>query len=86
MQTVRLYNGRPLGRDDTVFNWNDAIIYSIMIDRFYDGDTSNSQPVVQDSLAAKANYMGGDLQGILSKLQQGYFDSLGVNVLWLSPS
>lgn len=85
MQTIRLYNGRPLGMDDTVYNWHDAIIYSIMIDRFYDGDTSNSQPVVQDSLALKANYMGGDLRGIFSKLQQGYFDSLGVNVLWLSP-
>ncbi|QQS35909.1 MAG: alpha-glucosidase C-terminal domain-containing protein [Ignavibacteriales bacterium] len=67
------------------FSWHDAIIYSIMIDRFNDGDESNTIPVQHKSLTAKANYMGGDLQGIIDKINDGYFTSLGANTLWLSP-
>ncbi|MEW6702729.1 MAG: alpha-amylase family glycosyl hydrolase [Bacteroidota bacterium] len=67
------------------FIWNDAIIYSLMIDRFNDGDKSINKPVVHDSLSAKANYMGGDFQGIINKLEEGYFDSLGINTIWISP-
>lgn len=84
-QTVHLWDGKPAGSPGTPFTWNDAILYSLMIDRFYDGDSTNTHPVEQDSLSPKANYMGGDLQGILDKLESGYFDSLGVNTLWISP-
>ena len=83
-QTVRLENGLPTGKDP-FDNWDDAIIYSIMIDRFDDGDTTNDKPVVHPELSKKANYQGGDLKGIIDKLDEGYFDSLGVNTLWISP-
>ena len=83
IQTIRLHNGKPF--DNKNFSWYDAVIYSIMVDRFYDGDTSNTKPVYSPYLTAKANYMGGDLQGIIDKLNSGYFDSLGVNTLWISP-
>ena len=56
-----------------------------MIDRFNDGDTTNTNPVVHPELSIKANYQGGDLQGIIDKLEEGYFDSLGVNTFWVSP-
>ena len=56
-----------------------------MIDRFNDGDSSNSIPVVNPNLTQKANYFGGDLQGIKNKIDDGYFDSLSINTLWLSP-
>ncbi|HYE95268.1 MAG TPA: alpha-amylase family glycosyl hydrolase, partial [Rubricoccaceae bacterium] len=84
---IPLYNGAPRTEraDDAPFDWRDAVVYQIMIDRFADGDPSNSTPVPGDSLAPQANYMGGDLQGLLDKLEEGYFDALGVNVLWLSP-
>ncbi|MGB5849160.1 MAG: alpha-amylase family glycosyl hydrolase, partial [Ignavibacteriaceae bacterium] len=83
-QTVRLEDGSPMGKEP--FNtWGDAIIYSIMIDRFNDGDTSNNNPVLHPELSIKANYQGGDLQGIIDKLEEGYFDSLGVNTFWVSP-
>lgn len=83
-QTVRLNNGLPTGKKG--FNdWSDAIIYSVMIDRFYDGDTTNNNPVVHPELSFKANYQGGDLQGIINKLDEGYFDSLGINTFWISP-
>ena len=70
---------------DDAFTWRDAVLYQIMVDRWADGDPANSVPVPHDSVAARANYHGGDLQGVLDKLDEGYFDDLGVNVLWLSP-
>mgnify|MGYP005850824959 CR=1 FL=1 len=78
-----IFDGKPT--DNSHFNWNDAILYSIMIDRLYDGDKSINSFIKHDSLENKANYMGGDLQGIIDKINSEYFDSLGVNVIWISP-
>lgn len=84
MQTMFIHDGKP-ANNDLQFLWQDAIIYSLMIDRFSDGDKSNSIPVQHPMLTAKANYMGGDLQGIIDKINDGYFSSLGINTLWISP-
>jgi glycosidase len=84
-QAVRLVDGQPAGTNNTPFAWHDGILYSIMIDRFYDGDPANTRPIEHPELSPKANFMGGDLQGIIDKLEEGYFDSLGINTLWLSP-
>ncbi len=84
IQTVRFINGKPAGEENNI-TLQDQIIYSIMIDRFYDGDSSNDKPVKLPGLSYKANYQGGDFQGIIDKINSGYFDSLGVNTLWLSP-
>lgn len=70
-----------LPRDD----FHISILYFMMVDRFFDGDTSNNQAVKDPKVDFKANYQGGDLQGILKKLQEGYFRDLGVNTLWFSP-
>ena len=71
--------------DSSDFVWKDAIIYAIMVDRFYDGDSTNTHPVEHPDLQPRANFFGGDLRGIIDKIDQGYFSDLGVNVLWLSP-
>lgn len=84
IQYVYLVDGVP-ENGITGNDWHDAIIYSLMIDRFSDGDKSINKPIVHDSLFTKANYMGGDLQGIINKLNEGYFDSLNINTLWISP-
>ncbi len=84
MQTVYLFDDKPAGKEKNV-TLQDQIIYSIMIDRFYDGDKKNDKPVIQKNLLKQANYQGGDFQGIIDKLNSGYFDSLGVNTLWISP-
>ncbi|MGA8264866.1 MAG: alpha-amylase family glycosyl hydrolase [Ignavibacteriaceae bacterium] len=85
MQNVILFDGKPAGSNNKNFTWHDAIIYSALIDRFSDGDKSLNKPIKQDSLFDKANYMGGDLQGIINKFNEGYFDSLGITTLWISP-
>jgi cyclomaltodextrinase len=85
LQQVVLHDGIAAGRKSSPMTWADAGIYSIMIDRFNDGDTSNDKPVVHDSLFLQANYQGGDFRGIINKIDDGYFDSLGINTLWISP-
>ncbi|MCF8243291.1 MAG: alpha-glucosidase C-terminal domain-containing protein [Melioribacteraceae bacterium] len=85
VQYIFIKDGVPVSELDH-FTWYDGVIYSLMTDRFNDGDTSNNNPVVHDSLFEKANYMGGDFQGIIDKIEDGYFNSLGVNTLWISPA
>jgi glycosidase len=67
--------------DPDEFQWEDAIMYFVMVDRFFDGDAANNEPVpgVPD-LAAQ--YQGGDWVGVQAKL--GYLKDLGVNAIWLS--
>lgn len=61
------------------------ILYFLMVDRFFDGNQSNNKPVNDPEILPKANYFGGDIAGVMQKLKDGYFDSLGVNTIWLSP-
>ena len=84
MQMILLSNGVP-ENNQSKFSWYDGIIYSLMIDRFNDGNKSNDSPIVHDSLFPKANYMGGDFTGVTQKINEGYFDSLGINTIWISP-
>ena len=83
LQMIPLNNGKPL--EEESFNWYNGVIYSLMIDRFSNGNKENDAPVKHDSVLWKANYMGGDFEGIAQKINEGYFDSLGINILWLSP-
>lgn len=85
LQQVQLFNGEPAGKNSKNVLWDDGSIYSIMIDRFNDGDRGNDKPVVHDSIFTQANYQGGDLKGISNKIDEGYFDSLGINIIWISP-
>lgn len=62
-------------------DWRDAILYFVMVDRFYDGSAANNAPL---GLEAPADYQGGDLVGLKQKIDSGYFDALGVNALWLT--
>lgn len=64
----------------------DDVMYFAMTDRFYDGDTANNQPVSDPDLTLDANYNGGDFAGITQKIEEGYFDRLGVSMLWISPA
>lgn len=61
------------------------IMYFLLVDRFKDGNPQNTRKVDNDSILPKANYYGGDLQGVLDKINDGYFKDLGINTIWLSP-
>lgn len=61
------------------------IMYFMLVDRFNNGDKGNDAPLDDNRVDPKANYQGGDLQGITAKIKEGFFDDLGVNTLWISP-
>ena len=61
------------------------IMYSLMIDRFYNANPDNDQPVDDPEIHPKANYYGGDIAGITKKITDGYFAELGINTIWVSP-
>ena len=84
---IPLNNGKVIEDPEQLnrFDWQKMILYFMMIDRFYDGNPSNNKPVVDMEILPKANYFGGDIAGIGQKVREGYFDSLGINALWLSP-
>ncbi|MBC8047025.1 MAG: alpha-amylase, partial [Fimbriimonadaceae bacterium] len=62
-----------------------TIMYFMMVDRFNNGDIANDNPVKDDRVLPQANYYGGDLIGVLKKIDEGYFQSMGFNALWISP-
>ena len=70
------------------FGWKDAILYQVMTDRFRDGDPTNNIDNTKGSLSEvtdpRSQWQGGDFRGIIEKLDDGYFESLGINALWIS--
>jgi len=68
------------------FDWDNATVYFVMTDRFENGDSSNDNSYGrQPNAAPLRSYLGGDLQGLINKLDQGYFDELGVSAIWITP-
>lgn len=64
------------------------VIYQIITDRFYDGDSANNDPLQSAGLydGTQSNwrlYWGGDLAGIQAKMT--YLKNMGVTALWISP-
>ncbi|HEY0565365.1 MAG TPA: alpha-amylase family glycosyl hydrolase [Terriglobales bacterium] len=64
------------------------VIYQIVTDRFFDGDTTNDNPSQSSGLfdSTKTNwqaYWGGDLAGIQQKM--AYIKGMGVTAIWISP-
>ena len=61
------------------------VLYSLMIDRFQNGNKANDWKMNSEEVLDIVDYQGGDLAGITQKISEGYFDQLGVNTLWISP-
>lgn len=78
-----LKDAPPSAAPAGTFDWRDAVIYFAFADRFADGDGANpcQTPGASDPLV---DYQGGDWQGIKAKIDDGYFNDLGVNALWLT--
>src|SRR5690606_19879051 len=66
------------------FDWDEARIYFMLTDRFYDGDESNNDLNGESYDTDHAQtYHGGDFQGIIDKLD--YLEKLGINTIWITP-
>ena len=72
----------PVWIEETPFEWKNAFMYQLMTDRFSNGDKSNDSPL--PDIDEKANWQGGDFQGIIDKIDDNYFSDMGINVLWIS--
>ena len=69
------------------FDWDEAVIYFAVTDRFFDGDASNNDAYgVGDYNTGEkggSSYHGGDFAGLNQKLD--YLKDLGVNTIWITP-
>lgn len=70
----------------TPFVWENANVYFLLTDRFNNGDTSNDHNYNRNKPTGKLRgFEGGDLRGVIQKLDEGYFEKLGITALWLTP-
>jgi alpha-amylase len=70
----------------TPFVWEGANVYFLMTDRFNNGDTSNDINFNRTKTTGKLRgFEGGDIKGISQKIDEGYFDKLGINAIWFTP-
>jgi alpha-amylase len=69
------------------FDWNNATVYFMLTDRFNNGDPSNDVNFGRTTENTKQlrSFVGGDLKGITQKIEEGYFNKLGVDAIWFSP-
>ncbi|SHF89165.1 alpha-amylase [Microbulbifer donghaiensis] len=66
--------------------WRNATVYFMLTDRFHNGNPDNDLAYGRKGDADQLRgFHGGDLQGVIDKLNQGYFNALGVDALWMSP-
>lgn len=67
--------------------WDNASVYFVITDRFYDGNTSNDNaygrekgdPTVKSDAG---KFYGGDIAGLTKKLD--YLEKLGINAIWIT--
>ena len=68
------------------FAWEGANIYFLLTDRFYNGNIDNDVNFDRNEPTGPLRgFMGGDLAGITQKIEEGYFNELGVNAIWFTP-
>lgn len=75
-------------RSVNLLNRHDAeaqVLYSLMIDRFENGNHDNDHPLNRKDVLPEVDYQGGDLKGITNRIEQGFFEELGVSTIWISP-
>ena len=67
-------------------NFATDVIYQIVTDRFSDGNTANNPTgALYDSTKTQPKkYFGGDWQGVINKINDGYLSNLGITAIWIS--
>lgn len=68
------------------FVWEGSNLYFLLTDRFNNGDTSNDVNFGRnEETGLLRGFEGGDLRGIIQKVEEGYFSDLGINAIWMTP-
>ena len=83
-QTI-ISNGMPISIDSSSHSLYFSNIYYLVVDRFSDKNETNNLQVFDLSIDNKLKFHGGDLSGVIRKINNGYFDRLGINNILISP-
>lgn len=68
------------------FTWEGANMYFLLTDRFKNGNQTNDVNFGRTEKAAVLRgFEGGDLRGIIQKIDDDYFSDLGINAIWMTP-
>ena len=68
------------------FVWEGANLYFLLTDRFNNGNPNNDVNFGRtEKTAVLRGFEGGDLRGIIQKIDEGYFTDLGINAIWMTP-
>lgn len=71
---------------EKLFVWENATIYFLLTDRFNNGNTTNDINFDRNKETGELRgFEGGDIVGITKKIQEGYFNNLGINAIWFTP-
>lgn len=77
---------KTVTKPENKFSWDGANLYFLMTDRFKNGDKSNDVNFNRTEKAAVLRgFEGGDLRGIIQKIDDNYFSDLGINAIWMTP-
>ena len=77
---------KTLTKPQNNFNWDGANLYFLMTDRFKNGDKTNDVNFNRTEKAAVLRgFEGGDLRGVIQKIDDNYFSDLGINAIWMTP-
>ncbi len=68
------------------FIWEGANVYFLLTDRFNNANTANDEAFGRTKETGKLRgFEGGDITGIIQKIEEGYFKNLGINAIWFTP-
>ena len=70
----------------TPFVWESANVYFLLIDRFQNGNPANDKIINRSKpTGVLRGFEGGDIRGVIQKLDEGYFTNLGITAIWMTP-
>ena len=84
---IPLQDGKPVNDVAQLTRFDDhaQVLYSLMIDRFHNGNKENDWKMNDPEVLDIVDYQGGDIKGIQEKIEAGFFDELGITTIWISP-
>lgn len=84
---IPLENGKVLADAAQLTRHDDQaqVLYSLMIDRFHNGNKKNDWKMNSPEVLDIVDYQGGDIAGITQKIKDGFFNDLGITTIWISP-
>ena len=84
---IPLEDGKVLTDAAQLTRYDDQaqVLYSLMIDRFHNGNKKNDWKMNSPEVLDIVDYQGGDIAGITQKIKDGFFNDLGITTIWISP-